>query len=351
MSEITMFAAYSHKENIVTNNTMLLLKTIYNDSLVVFDRLISRLVDLDGLEFGLKFEQQVYFKIGDAAGIVDGLIQQKPIRIFIETKATDWFHTEQIERYKKFLAAPRSKNERNILILLSNFESKNRLFNEVLGPLSDDRDEAVPIAAIGFDELLQAVKDEVRSENDVIRTMIVDFETYLTEKGLLPTWAGTLTVIPMGGSLELNKRHGCYSCPSQKRGYSHARAKFVGFYNQKKIDDVAEIDAVMEMKSRDQESWDFKWNNTEADEKILKARAEKIIADRDYYANNDFDRGDAILFFLLSNQQTDVNFQKESPGGIMGRRYMRFKDVKSMDELLKKIKGKTWEKVKDEEGL
>ena len=110
---------------------------------------------------------------------------------------------------------------------------------------------------------------------------------------------------------------------------------------------MAEIDAVLDLKSRDQESWELKWNNSGQDEKALMTRVKAITDIPKYYGNKDFDQGDCILFFLLSNIQTAVNFQKTSPGGIMGRQYMRFKDVKSMDELLARIKDKQWRSVKD----
>jgi len=351
MSDITMFAPYSQRENIVTNNTLLLLKTIYNESVLVFDRLISRLIGLEEpLGFGLRFEQQIGFKTNEGAGIGDGLIRQEPVSIFLETKTTDWFYSRQIDRYRKFLAGRDSGTGRKVLILLSNFESKTRLRNIVLDQQPeniDDETDGVIIAVVGFDDLLKTVQEEVKSENDIIRTMIADFEKYLVDEGLLPTWTGTLVIIPMGGSLELNKKFGCYSCPRQKRGYTHARAKFLGFYNQKKIDEVAEIDAVIDLKSRNPESWELKWNNSGKDEKSLQARAETILANPEYYANNDFDQGSGVLLFLLSNLQTSVNFQKISPGGIMGRRYMKFKDIKSMDELMAQIKDKEWRSVTD----
>ncbi|MDL2259506.1 hypothetical protein LJB99_01320 [Deltaproteobacteria bacterium OttesenSCG-928-K17] len=348
MSKISMFAAYSQKENIVTNNTMLLLKTIYNDSVFVFDRLVARLVGLDSIGFGIRFEQQSPFKTPDGTKISDGLIEQEPISIYVETKTTDWFYSVQIERYKNFMASSKPGAGRKILILLSNFETKERLQKDVLNQLSSDPDDEVLIAAVGFDELLHSVKEEVKTDNDVIRTMIADFETYLTDEGLLPTWTNTMEIIPMGGSLEKNKKFVCYSCPnSGKRGYSHARSKYLGFYNQKKIDEIAEIDAVIDLKSRERESWELKWNNSEQDEEALKDRAEAIIADSEYYANSDFEQGGGVLIFLLSNMQTSVNFQKISPGGIMGRQYMKFKDIKAMDDLLSKIKDETWRSNKD----
>jgi len=348
MSEISMFAAYSQRENIVTNNTMLLLKTIYSDSVLIFDRLVARLVGLDSLGFGIRFEQQSSFKTPEGTKISDGLIEQDPVSIYVETKTTDWFYPAQIDRYKRFMADSRPGVGQKVLILLSNFETKERLQREVLDKLSGGPDDEVLIAAIGFDELLQAVKDEVKSDNDVIRTMIVDFETYLADEGLLPTWAGTLEIIPMGDSLELNKKFQCYSCPNtNSRGYSHARAKYLGFYSRKTVAEVAEIDAVIDLKAREQGSWEIRWNNSNQDKKSLWARAEAIISNPDYYANNDFEQGRGVLLFLLSNMQTDVNFQKISPGGIMGRQYMKFKDLKSMDDLMSKIKDQHWTSVKE----
>ncbi len=335
MSEISMFAPYSQRENIVTSNTMLLLKTIYNDSILVFNSLISRLVGQD-VNFGLQFEQQVSFQASAGNRISDGLIEQKSISIYVETKTTDWFYEEQIKNYLGFMKERSSSVDQQILILLSNFDSKSRLEKDILDKLPEN----IPaVALVSFEELLYAVKEEVKSSDGVIQVMIADYENFLSKEGLLPIWASTLEIIPMGNTLEANKKFCCYSCPNNRK---HSRAKYLGFYAQKNVDTVAEIDAVLELPSKDRQDWAIKWNNSKEEEETLKDRAEAIISNPEYYGHHDMENGGGVLLFLLNNMQTSVNFRKESFGGIMGRFYMKFGGIKNMEELLSKIQDRKW---------
>ncbi len=59
MSKIHYFQRYVQRENVATNNTMLLFSRLYNSSIHKFNRFINNLEELnETLEFGIKFSQQ-----------------------------------------------------------------------------------------------------------------------------------------------------------------------------------------------------------------------------------------------------------------------------------------------------
>jgi len=332
MTEITMFPTYSQQENVATNNVMLLFKTIYNESVLLFERVFSELLDGEELGFGVKFEQQV----GHPGIIADGYVSQRPINLFIEVKRHDWHYEEQINAYVNVLK--NKKEERNILLLLANFEDKKGIQSLI----ENSESENISIHAVGYDDILKTIKQLVKTDNDVINTMLEDFETYLNNSGLLPVWKHIIDVIPCYGTIEQNEKYNCYSCPNTGGAYWHSRAKYIGFYKNKRVDVIGEIDAILNIKSSKQEDWEIRWNNTNKPENELLSRARNILENDDYYGIRDLKEGKGILLFLISNFKKDINWVKETSGGIMGRRYFRFSEIKDIDDLTDQIKDKTW---------
>jgi hypothetical protein len=343
MSEITLFPAYSEKENVLTNNVMLLLKTLYNESVPAFDRVVSKMAGLKSAGFGVRFEQQAGFsteKMGN--GVADGRITQEPVTLFIETKTGDWFSPGQIERYREFLKNNASGTR--AVILLSDFkDGKKRCEDEVLATLSGREDATVKTAALSFDELLSMVREEAQGSGGLIPAMLRDFEVYLSNAGLLPDWENLLDIIPCRPeTLDINKAYSVYACPNTGGPYYHRRAKYIGFYHDKKIDHIALIDAVLNIKAPGRSAWEIQYHNNGAEREALKDRAAAVLDVSDFYGNNDLNDGRGILLFLLSEFRENINFKKISPGGIAGRGNMLFTGLKDLDDLTRRVQGKTW---------
>ncbi len=96
MSRVSHFQRFSQPENHATNNTLLLLRYFYESSPFRIQNVLSSLLESD-LTIGLTFDQQVK----RAASIPDALIEQKPMRIYIETKRGKDLDHGQIRRHFK----------------------------------------------------------------------------------------------------------------------------------------------------------------------------------------------------------------------------------------------------------
>jgi hypothetical protein len=335
-----MFSHYSGKENATTNNVLLLLKTIYAGNVFVFNRIISEILGKES-DFGVSFAQQTgFFTQEKGKGVADGKITQEPVTLLIETKTTDWFYSSQLERYMEFLSGITGTRA---LILLSDFrDGKKRCEDKVVAKLNGKEDPSVSIALIGFNEFIRIVKEEAGGS---VPGMIEDFEDYLNNAGLLSDWENVLDIIPcQPDTLSQNKAYAVYACPNTGGPYYHKRAKYMGFYHAKKIDDIAVIDAVVDIKSADQACWEIKYmNNEDKGEKEIKKQAQGVLDHADFYGNKDLSEGRGILLFLLRDFREKVNYQKTSPGGIMGRIFKSFKGLKDLEDLQNQIKDKTWE--------
>lgn len=98
MSEVHYFPRYSQPENVVTNNTLLLLLRLREYSRFKFETFMERLCadqDVQLASSWLRFQQQ----IGTGKGIVDGFIAQDSIKIAVETKVNDAFDQAQLQRH------------------------------------------------------------------------------------------------------------------------------------------------------------------------------------------------------------------------------------------------------------
>src|SRR5665213_62924 len=86
MTEIHYFPRYTQKENFATNNTLLLFYRLYDWSRFRFEKFLSDLLgardDSPLASLGLQISQQV----GTQSSVLDGYLDQAPLRIAIEAK-------------------------------------------------------------------------------------------------------------------------------------------------------------------------------------------------------------------------------------------------------------------------
>src|ERR1700738_1817959 len=114
MSEIHYFPRYSQPENVVTNNTLLLLLRLHQYNRFKFEKfmdLICTEQDVQLVSSWLQYHQQK----GTGKSILDGFIAQDSIKIAVETKLTEAFDPTQLENH---LAVFRDEQHK-LLILLS----------------------------------------------------------------------------------------------------------------------------------------------------------------------------------------------------------------------------------------
>ena len=326
---VTLFSGFSQKENRTTNYCLLVLKMLYEENPKYLGEFLSGIANEKlGGDVGIKFHQQVKKQ----NSVPDGMIFQRPITIFIETKNDDWFHTGQLKKHLEALCLEPSGEK--LLIALSHFES-----------LSDDRFAVekqycknelggeVHLVALTFEDFLHAIPTERISKN--LADAVDEFRQYLDEQNLLPSWKTRLDVINCAGSYDAVINQRAYVCPGAGAGgaYSHRRCRYFGSYRDKCVDHVAKIRAVVEIDA--ERNATLRWNNSKELKGTLKNEAHEKHCGQ--YPN----MLPALVFLLGELHPTD--FRKASKGGMYGSKKYFDVDAKSVEELAVQLGGRTWE--------
>lgn len=332
MAEVGFFPKYEQKENKVTNYTLLMLKQLYNESPKLFQEFIVNLIkdNKNNIDVGVNFWQQKGFECDNGKSILDGVISQSGFTIFIETKLSDWFYSDQLERY---LSNIMQHDGKKIFLTLCNFDGqKSEVFEQFMKEYRDSNNVIFAYFDFGnFIDILENLKSKITSE--LFLQMLDEFEEFLDSENLLPTWKYRLDVVNCAKSKNEVKERLLYLCPEAKGPYKHARSKYFGIYDNKKVDCIAEIKAVctIDEDKNIKISW---YDNAYSELDILKEAEEKI----------EYCWDEPLQMFLLTNFKENLNFYKNSKGGMFGsKKYFNFDNtIKDIDDLTNLLKDKPW---------
>lgn len=94
MTHVQLFPRYTTGENVITNNTLLLLQRVYAHSQVRFRELMLSLWESghETPDFGLRFAQQIRGK----STVPDGVLTQESVKVVVETKRGKDFDIQQV---------------------------------------------------------------------------------------------------------------------------------------------------------------------------------------------------------------------------------------------------------------
>lgn len=334
MSEIGYFPKYSQKENQITNYTLLVLKQLYVESPTLFQEFIEGLLTGEGknINVGVSFAQQESYSCSAGKSIMDGVIKQEPFTIFVETKTSDWFYNDQLNRHLENLSGI---NGQKVFLALANFDglkNESKAFYDIKEKYRDCKD--LIIKNIEFEDFLSALK-ELNVKSEMLINMIAEYELFLNDSDLLPTWKQRLDVVNCAISEKDIKKYGVYVCPEAKGAYKHVRSKYFGIYGNKKVDTIAEINGVCTVDECNNISVSWFNGETSSREDLINIVKTKSEAFPDFRP---------IQVFALDNFRDGINFEKDSPGGMFGsKKYFNFgTKIKDIDELAKLISNKNW---------
>lgn len=329
--EISLFADYHQKENSLTNYCGLLMKMLYEDSPRKFEELLATLLKTDtNIIIGPTFTQQTK----TVKSIPDLAITQKSFSVFFETKTTDWFYEDQINRH---IAGFNQTADDKILFLLSNFENDN-LEVQFAKEIKEAKKHKIILQPLTFEDFVGSLEQVCNSE--YLRNLLDEFKLYLDRNGRLPKWKYLLDVVSCSGTLA-EIEQGVYMCPDTGGAYSHRRAKYFGPYSSKKVADIFEINAIVVIEKNLGEA-KIKWKNkTINDETLIEEARQKL---RNWQRRIDENKSVPLQVFLLDNRQ-ETNFVKETSGGMLqSKKYFWdiATDCKNSQELAEKLRDKYW---------
>lgn len=341
MSKVHYFQRYHQKENVVTNNTLLLFSRLYNYSPNKFKQFIDALTDIE-INVGVDFSQQNKSK----SSVPDGIIAQSSFKIVIETKLGDNFSNHQLNNHLEEFG-----NEQNqILLALApqyiNDEQKEVIITEI-SKYNSEFKKNIKFVNTTFYKIIETYKEVIFDYDVELKDIIDDFEDFCSTFGLLPKTSPRMLVIACGWTLKHNFQRSVYYDPDD-RGYS--RCTHLGIYKDKRVQGIGKIENIITAHIENDSLVVANTTNGIATEE-QKQNILAIIQD----AKDDLGWNISIghKFFCVDKFYL-TEFRKNTPNGLFGRRYFYINDYVdcSSDEILEtsyyaeKLKKVDWEKNK-----
>ena len=178
--KIHYFQRYHSKENVATGNTMLLLSRSHSYSTDKFFKLLKSEFMLDRCEPEVVFELQ---KMGPKS-VADAVIKQDSFQIVVETKLTDWFHSDQLMKHLEVFGDEKNKVLMTIAAepmepnKLKKFEEGLRAYNEK---------QLYPVLHVNttFDSLAKAVESVIDDRDYDMQEVLDDYLQYCYDDNLI----------------------------------------------------------------------------------------------------------------------------------------------------------------------
>ena len=325
---IHYFQRFSQRENIATNNTMLLLQRLQGYSFDIFEKVLKNIIK-DDFDINITWKTQVK----KDESVPDAQIRQKSFNILVETKMGREFDNSQIERH---INSFDGKCDYQVMLKLSPFnmlvEQNKDIKNLVLAK------ENVIHKHITFDELIQTIDNELDESRDIeFYDILNDFEQFCSESFLLNNSDNVLRVVPTGLSYEDNIKYNLYY---DKRENGYVPHSFLGLYKDKAVRQIGKIKYIVDVEI---ENGKIIKSSQELSDGIKNNILEAVNKAHNY--NYNIETGHK---FFIVDKFYETNFEKVSKFGIMGKRKFFIdsiigKKVESAEELAELLKDKHWD--------
>jgi hypothetical protein len=335
MTDVHYFPRYSQRENVITNNTLLLLLRLYDHSRAKFATFLEELCGTDtpfAAGLGLQFKQQR----GTAATVVDGFLAQEAVKIVVETKrVTEQFHLKQLEGH---LGAFKAETHKVLLLLSPSSDGVNEKLLAQMRELALDR--GVTVVPASFQGIVDAAQSSLSEHDEDMRALVEDFASFCASESLLPRAMYTLFAPPCRKSLADNLEYRLYYCPASRK---IRPAAYLGLYAEKVVRHIGqiarEVACDVDVKRGTARPRDGKTITPDEEKRIVGATTSAF--------DHGWDVSHGCKFFLC-DELLPTAFTKTSSGGIMGRRYFDLEKLlgtmpASVAELAKALHGREWE--------
>ena len=306
MSQVRHFPRYSQRENIVTNNTLLLMSRLHDHSRLKFGRFLAALADDDNIaeHLQLRFSQQR----PTAESVVDGFIAQSSFKIIVETKldATD-FTADQLRRHTDAF----DNENHQVLMLLS-----------PTLPLSElgfqPRHHPHRVLRTTFEEVLSSARACLSDHDEEMLAVVEDFRGFCSEENLLPRDSFQMFAPPCGQSFVYNRMFRLYYCPSD---WNRRPSDYLGIYADKAVRLIGKVSKTPVFR------------DGEPDCELSECELSRVNGAIESALNKlGWDIQSNHRFFLC-DEMVETDFRKDSSGGIRGHRYFDLGEVLGLEEL------------------
>ncbi len=342
MGRTHYFQRYSQKENVLTNNTLLLLQHFYKHDYKRFNDFLNNLFDDQvDITIGPAFEQQ----IKGEGSIPDGHINQKSFSIIIEAKPNqnDVSISQILDHLNAF-----NQEETKVLLTISKEELDSQKFKKIkeqIDQSTKNDEDLIHFTSLTYADIIDELNTQLEDHEMAIQEIVDDYELMCQKSGVISSKDYTMLAVSCGKSIKENAKYDIYYNPVER---SHNKEfRFLGIYNNKAIRYVGEIDTKVGCDLVDGQleptMYEEKFQEL-TDEK--KGRIKGIIEDTaksDYYTS--IAKGKE---FYLVKKFHRVNFKKASKGGLRKKKYMNLENYgyegdMNGEEVAEMLDGKEWE--------
>jgi len=333
---VSLFSGYSQKENRLTNYTLLILKLLYEYNYTKFEKVLNMLTDdALGETVGVQFNQQEKKE----KSVPDGLIKQKAFTLYIEVKNWDWFYNSQLLKHLDSLYE-RESGKKALIAITSEFSEKEKgKFDLINKECVKKYKDSISFSSKTFEELLDAIFS-VAPFDESFQALLDEYTEYLDSNRLLPDWQFKLDVVNCGKYPEEVTSANAYFGLTRGGAYSHKRCKYFGMYKNKRVEKVADIQAVIDVESDN--TAQILWKNVDINDDEILERAVKL--------NNKYrPKVDVGIKVILLGELHDTDFKKTTKGGMFHHKLyfdIRTLEVGNAKELAEALNGKTWDELK-----
>jgi hypothetical protein len=336
VTEIHYFPRYSQPENVVTNNTLLLLLRLHQYNRFKFEKFMELICAEEEVQLAsswLQFRQQK----GTGKSIVDGFIAQESIKIAVETKLTEAFGSAQLENHLAVFGAEQHK----LLVLLS--PSLSQFSQSQLGLVRQRAiSRNIQVVHTSFDDIVEKIRSCLSEHDEEMLALVSDYESFCSDLDLLPRDEYTLFVPPCGQSFKANERFRLYYCPA---AWSRRKAKYLGIYAQKTVRAIGVIAKVVAC-TVDVDGGTV--SVPDGQDSVAPDEKQRILGATEEARMRGWYVATGHKFYLCDRLQ-ETNFRKTSRGGIMGHRYFDLEEVlettvsQDVSVLAASLRLRTWE--------
>jgi hypothetical protein len=287
---------------------MVMLRMIYDASPHLLEKLLKALCAQE-LTIGPRFSQQG----AESHSVPDGLILQEPLAVFVETKLGETANADQLRRHCQSITARLANRKGSFLISLTAGQPGQALPLQVTEMASQHNITVVPTT---FGELV-AQLPQLPDTDLTLRETFDEFTQFIEAQGLVPRREQQMVAMLTRTSWRDNLKWGVYYEPSY-RNPKQKKAAFLGLYHDKQVSHVGRI--VVAACAIKDETGNLVFEDVELGnltDEHRKAVESAILAGQAYYP--DFERS-AHRYYIV-DAFTPTDFQKTSPGGMMGHGY------------------------------
>mgnify|MGYP003591230702 CR=1 FL=1 len=340
MSAIHYFPRYSQKENMVTNNTLLLFSRLYRNSADKFKIFVNMILGDDSIELDttVRFSQQEKSK----ESVPDGVIRQDSFKIIIETKLYGQQNIEQVEKHLDSFG-----NEDKKIFLWINKEPIESEYEEKivekLNEFCKNAGSKIYFASTTFKQICKCFDDMILEYDLEMKELIQDYEAFCLESNLIDNVDSKIRVVLTGKTFEQNMTHSLYYAPSD-RGYQNS--KYLGLYKDKAIRGIGEITCIVDA------TYKYESDKLIVERTLLgeigkreEDTIKKVIVESKEKFGYSLEKGHR---FFLVGKCYETEYIKPTKGGLMGTIYFDLGDIdgyqKNMttEEIANLLNGKEW---------